>query len=130
MHIILEHTHRKGPGGRGIRGPRPNPAPGLMGPRPSVRGHHDSSRGRIQRRMNENAATSSGSSQMTGSISQHQFPSTSHPSSSSPSNNNNNNNNNNNQNGASTGNLSIPPSHAPPSHTPTPTPQPQNVIIY
>ncbi|KAK4308678.1 hypothetical protein Pmani_019629 [Petrolisthes manimaculis] len=34
MHIIMEHSHRKGPGMQRPRGPRPNPAPGLMGPRP------------------------------------------------------------------------------------------------
>lgn len=34
MHIIMEHSHRKGHGMPRPRGPRPNPAPGLMGPRP------------------------------------------------------------------------------------------------
>ncbi|XP_053628027.2 trithorax group protein osa isoform X3 [Cherax quadricarinatus] len=34
MHIIMEHSHRKGHGMQRPRGPRPNPAPGLMGPRP------------------------------------------------------------------------------------------------
>ncbi|XP_042209836.1 trithorax group protein osa-like isoform X2 [Homarus americanus] len=35
MHIIMEHSHRKGHNMQRPRGPRPNPAPGLMGPRPS-----------------------------------------------------------------------------------------------
>ena len=30
----MEHSHRKGHGMQRPRGPRPNPAPGLMGPRP------------------------------------------------------------------------------------------------
>ncbi|XP_066968398.1 uncharacterized protein [Macrobrachium rosenbergii] len=34
MHIIMEHSHRKSQSLQRPRGPRPNPAPGLMGPRP------------------------------------------------------------------------------------------------
>ncbi|KAK7083059.1 hypothetical protein SK128_020274 [Halocaridina rubra] len=34
MHIIMEHSHRKSHSVQRPRGPRPNPAPGLMGPRP------------------------------------------------------------------------------------------------
>ena len=64
----MEHKRRKNQGGPRPRGPRPNPAPGLMGPRPGSRGsrgHQDGPRGPLHRNRDNPIAPHSQYSQST-----------------------------------------------------------------